>query len=35
MTDLLPALVPLLGRALLDFVWEGAVIGLVAGLPWH
>ena len=32
MTDLLPTLVPLLGRALLDFVWQGALIGLVAGI---
>ena len=32
MTDLLPMLVPLLGRALLDFVWQGALIGLVAGI---
>ncbi|MFS8063171.1 MAG: M56 family metallopeptidase [Luteimonas sp.] len=32
MTDLLPTLVPVLGRALLDFAWQGAVIGLVAGI---
>jgi beta-lactamase regulating signal transducer with metallopeptidase domain len=32
MTDLFPTLVPLLGRALLDFVWQGAVIGLIAGI---
>ena len=32
MTDLLPRWFPLLGRALLDFVWQGAVIGLVAAL---
>src|SRR6188508_2396714 len=32
MTDLLPMLVPLLGRALLDFVWQGALIGLGAGV---
>ena len=32
MSDLLQALVPVLGRALLDFVWQGAVIGSVAGI---
>ena len=32
MSELLSTLIPLLGRALLDFVWQGAVIGLVAGL---
>ncbi|HET6545962.1 MAG TPA: M56 family metallopeptidase, partial [Rhodanobacteraceae bacterium] len=32
MTDLLATLVPVLGRALLDFVWQGAMIGLLAGM---
>lgn len=30
MTELMQALVPVLGRALLHFLWQGAVIGLVA-----
>lgn len=30
MTELMQAMVPVLGRALLHFLWQGAVIGLVA-----
>lgn len=32
MTELLSTLIPVIGRALLDFLWQGAVIGLLAGL---
>ncbi|MFC3551686.1 M56 family metallopeptidase [Lysobacter cavernae] len=32
MADLLASLVPALGRALLHFLWQGAVIGLVAAI---
>ena len=32
MTDFLASLVPLLGRTLLDFLWQGAVIGLLAAV---
>jgi beta-lactamase regulating signal transducer with metallopeptidase domain len=32
MTELLSTLIPVIGRALLDFLWQGAVIGLLAGV---
>ena len=32
MTDLVTGFVPLLGKALLHFVWQGALIGLLAAL---
>lgn len=32
MTDLLPTLVPLLANALLHFLWQGALVGLLAAL---
>ena len=32
MTELMQALVPVLGRALLHFLWQGTVIGLVAAV---
>ena len=35
MNEPLTMLVPVLGRALLHFVWQGAVIGVVAALVLH
>jgi beta-lactamase regulating signal transducer with metallopeptidase domain len=35
MADLLASLVPLLGQALLHFIWQGALIGLLAALALH
>ena len=35
MNEPLTMLVPVLGRALLHFVWQGAVIGIVAALVLH
>ena len=35
MNDLLVELVPVLGRALLHFLWQGALIGLLAALALH
>ncbi|BDU16809.1 M56 family metallopeptidase [Lysobacter auxotrophicus] len=35
MTDFLALLVPALGRALLHFLWQGALIGLLAAIALH
>lgn len=35
MSEFLAILVPALGRALLDFLWQGAIIGLLAALALH
>ena len=35
MTDLAATLVPVLGRVLIDFLWQGLLIGLVAALVLH
>lgn len=35
MVELLATLVPVLGRALLHFVWQGAAIGLLAAIALH
>lgn len=35
MTDLATTLVPVLGRVLIDFLWQGLLIGLVAALVLH
>ena len=32
MTELMQALVPVLGRALLHFLWQGAVIGVIGSI---
>ncbi|WP_342315499.1 M56 family metallopeptidase [Lysobacter sp. FW306-1B-D06B] len=35
MTDAIVALIPVLGRALLHFLWQGALIGLLAAFALH
>ena len=35
MSEFLAILVPALGHALLDFLWQGAIIGLLAALALH